>query len=701
MKVLKTTLVIVESPAKVKTIKKFLNNSYKVEASMGHIRDLPKSQLGIDIDHNFEPKYITIRGKGPITDKLKKEAKNCDRIFLATDPDREGEAISWHLAEILNIDKKQACRIEFNEITKAAVTNAIKNPRKLNFSRIDAQQARRILDRLVGYKISPLLWKKVKKGLSAGRVQSVAVRLIVDRENEIRAFVPKEYWTLIAKLNENASKKNFDAKFYGTASEKIEISNKEQMEKILKELEDAEYQVTRIKKGEKRRNAPLPFTTSSLQQEAYRKLGFTTKKTMMVAQQLYEGVDIKGEGTVGLVTYIRTDSTRLSDDAKKEAESYINEKFGEKYFSGAEQKPGKPGKKVQDAHEAIRPTTAFREPDSIKESLDKDQLKLYKLIWERFIASQMQAAVYDTVTVDISAKDYLFRATGSILRFAGFMSVYIEGKDEKEEEADVNLPELTEGQLLKLKKLEDKQHFTEPPLRYSEATLVKALEEKGIGRPSTYAPIITTIQARGYVVKDKKLLVPTELGEKVTELLKDHFKDIVDIEFTANMEEKLDNVEEGDKEWVQIIREFYKPFESTLIEAEQKIGKIEIQDEVSDVVCEHCGKFMVYKQGKFGKFLACPGFPACRNTKAIVESTGIKCPKCEGELIARKTKKGRKFFGCNKYPQCDFVSWDEPVKELCEKCGKNMMKKSSKKGVVYKCLDENCDFEKTNQDKGE
>ncbi len=692
---MKTTLVIVESPAKVKTIKKFLSTNYKVEASMGHIRDLPKSQLGINIENNFEPKYITIRGKGPISDKLKKEAKNCDKIYLATDPDREGEAISWHLAHLLDLDMNKVSRIEFNEITKTAVTNAIKNPRKLNINVVDAQQARRVLDRLVGYKISPLLWKKIKKGLSAGRVQSVAVRLICDREEEIKAFIPKEYWTLTAKLTESKNKKNIDAKYYGTLNEKVEINSEEQMNNLLKDLSEKDYTVNKIKKGEKKRSAPLPFTTSSLQQEAYKKLGFTTKKTMMLAQQLYEGIDIKGEGTVGLVTYIRTDSIRISDDAKKEISEFITDRFGKEYLAG-EQKQAKSGRKVQDAHEAIRPTSVVREPDKIKDSLEKDLYKLYKLIWGRFVASQMQAAIYDTITVDILAGEHIFKATGSILRFPGFMSIYIEGKEEKEEFEDVTLPELEEKQMLKLKKLEPKQHFTEPPLRYTEATLVKALEEKGIGRPSTYAPIISTILARGYVDREKKFLIPTDLGDKVTALLKEYFKDIVNVEFTANMEKKLDDVEEGEKNWVDVIKDFYYPFEETLQNAENTIGKIEIQDEVSEVICELCGKNMVYKQGRYGKFLACPGFPECRNTKAIVESTGIQCPKCEGELVMRKSKKGRKFYGCNKYPECEFVTWDEPVKDLCTKCNSNLVKKATKKGLTYKCINETCDFEKTN-----
>jgi DNA topoisomerase-1 len=697
VKDLKTALVIVESPAKVKTIKKFLSSGYKVEASMGHVRDLPKSQIGIDIENNFEPKYITIRGKGPISDKLKKEAKNVDRVYLATDPDREGEAISWHLAAMLNIDTSKACRIEFNEITKTAVTNALKNPRKLNMNVINAQQARRVLDRLVGYKISPLLWKKVKKGLSAGRVQSVSVRLICDRENEIKNFVEKEYWSLNAMLLEPSSKKNLEAKFYGTIGEKLEINDEEGMNKLLSELEGADYVVGKVKKGEKKRNAPLPFTTSSLQQEAHKKLGFTTKKTMMLAQQLYEGIDIKGEGTVGLVTYIRTDSIRISDDAKKEATQYIEEKFSKDYIN-TEVRQQKAGKKVQDAHEAIRPSSIYREPNAIKDSMEKDQFKLYKLIWERFAASQMQPALYNTVSADIKAGDYLFKAAGSILKFDGFLRVHMDSKADKEEKSefdDVTLPELIEKQILKLKKLEPKQHFTEPPLRYSEATLVKVLEEKGIGRPSTYAPIISTILARGYIVRDKKSLIPTELGEKVTELLIEYFSSIVDVEFTANMEKLLDDVEEGEKNWVDIIRDFYIPFELVLQKAEEEIGKIQIEDEVSDVICEHCGRNLVFKQGKFGKFLACPGFPECRNIKPILVLTGIKCPKCdEGELVQRRSKRGKKFFGCSRYPECNFVTWDEPVKETCPECGTGLAKKPSKAGTVYKCLNEECSYQK-------
>lgn len=689
---MKTTLVIVESPAKVKTIKKFLSSGYKVEATMGHIRDLPKSQLGIDTDNNFEPKYITIRGKGQTIDKLKKEAKGCDKIYLATDPDREGEAISWHLSKILGINPRDDCRIEFNEITKTAVKNAIKKPRSINMDLVDAQQARRVLDRLVGYKISPLLWKKVKKGLSAGRVQSVAVKLIYDREEEIRAFISKEYWDLNAKLLDNKSKKNIDAKFYGNNENKMEINTEAEMEELLKKLEGEEYRITKIKKGEKKRNAPLPFTTSSLQQEAYKKLGFSTKKTMMIAQKLYEGIDIKSEGTIGLVSYIRTDSTRLSEEAIKDAKNFIIDRYGEKYYRKNIVHP-KQGKKVQDAHEGIRPTSAFREPNIIKDSLEKDQYKLYNLIWNRFIASQMEPAIYDTVTVDIAAGDYLFKAAGSNIKFLGFILVYTEEKEDKEEDKDIILPELLEGQILKLKKLEPKQHFTEPPLRYTEATLVKVLEEKGIGRPSTYAPIISTILARGYVIKDKKFLVTTELGEAVTKLLTENFKDIINVEFTANMERDLDNIAEGEKHWIEVIRKFYMPFQKILESAETTIGKIEIPDEVSDEVCEFCGRNLVVKMGRYGKFLACPGFPECRNTKPIVVTTGIGCPKCDGQLVARKTKKGRKFYGCSNYPKCDFTTWDEPTSEICPKCKSHLVKKINNRQSILKCISENCDYE--------
>lgn len=691
---MKKALVIVESPAKVKTIKKFLNKDFAVEASMGHIRDLPKSQLGIDVDGDFEPRYITIRGKSEITNKLKKEAKNAEIVYLATDPDREGEAISWHLSKLLNLDESKIRRVEFNEITKSAVTAAIKKPRKLDMDLVDAQQGRRVLDRLVGYKISPLLWKKVKKGLSAGRVQSVAVRLICDRENEIRAFESKEYWSLIAKLCEE-NKKIFDAKFFGTPTEKMEINDGATMSAIEAKLEDATYTVEKVRKGEKKRNNPFSFTTSTLQQEAYRKLGFTTKKTMMLAQQLYEGIDIKGEGTIGLVTYIRTDSVRISEEAKGEAEKFITERFGKEYLAGAV-RAQKTGKKIQDAHEAIRPSSIYREPEKIKDSLEKDQYRLYELIWNRFTASQMAPAVYDTVNVDILAETpekYLFKAAGSLLKFPGFLKAYGDAKEDKEEYSDISMPDLYEGEKLVKKKLEKKQHFTEPPPRYTEATLVKALEEKGIGRPSTYSPIISTIQDRGYVVKDKKLFIPTELGEKVTDLMKEYFTSIVNVEFTAEMEKTLDEVAEGNTNWKGLIRDFYGPFAEALAVAEEVIGKIEIKDEESDIVCDRCGRMLVYKQGKFGKFLACPGFPECRNTKAIVEKMGIKCPKCkDGDLIGRKTKKGKKFFGCERYPECDFVSWDEPTKENCPKCGNILFKKYVKGSESVRCNHEGCGY---------
>lgn len=693
---MKTSLIIVESPTKVKTIKKFLNSKYKVEATMGHIRDLPKSQLGIDTDNNFEPKYITIRGKGQILDKLKKEAKNSEKIFLATDPDREGEAISWHLSKILNMKEEDIYRIEFNEITKTAVQSAIKNPRNIDMDLVDAQQARRILDRLVGYKISPLLWKKVRKGLSAGRVQSVAVRLICDREEEIRSFVPKEYWNLVAKLFESKNNELIDAKFHGKKNGKIEINSNEEMQQILKDLEGKEYKVEKVKKGEKKRNSPLPFTTSSLQIDAYKKLGFSTKKTMVIAQQLYEGLNVKGEGDVGLISYIRTDSVRISEEAKNEAKKFIIDKYGEKYYKRSYTQT-KASRKIQDAHEGIRPTSVMRIPDLISVSLTKDQFKLYQLIWNRFIASQMQPALYDTIAVDIIAGEYIFKATGSILKFPGFLSVYKEEKEDKEE--NVILPKIQEGQVLKLKKLIPTQHFTEPPLRYTEATLVKTLEEKGIGRPSTYAPTISTILARGYVVKEKKFLVATELGETVTALLIEHFKDIVNIEFTANMEKELDNIAEGEKEWVDLIKQFYTPFELILRKAEQTIGEIKLQDEISDEVCELCGRNLVVKMGRFGKFLACPGFPQCKNTKPILESIGVKCPKCEGDLIIRKTKKGRKFYGCSNYPKCDFVTWDEPTKEKCPKCGHILLKKNKGKHITYKCINDKCDFERKKGDK--
>ena len=661
-------LIIVESPGKVKSIGKFLGRNYKVEASLGHVRDLPKSQIGIDMENDFEPKYIPIRGKGEVISKLKKEAKGAEHVFLATDPDREGEAISWHLANLLDLDDKSLVRITFNEITKNAVLNAIKSPREIDMNLVDAQQARRVLDRIVGYKISPILWEKVRKGLSAGRVQSVAVRLITDREEEIENFIAEEYWTITATLAQKGTKAIFNAKFYGTDKEKIELKDKENTEIILKDIHGKEFYVNRIKKGERKKNPPPPFITSTLQQEASRKLGFTTKRTMIVAQQLYEGIEIKGEGSIGLITYMRTDSSRISSEALGEARSFIGNKFGGKYLPKTA-RIFKSKSSAQDAHEAIRPTSVLMEPDMIKDSLNKDQYRLYRLIWERFVACQMTQAIYDTINIDVKVSNYIFKASGSHLKFDGYKRIYREeqgdnnGKEDKEDESgenDIDLPELTEGETLSLQKLVPEQHFTQPPQRYTEATLVKALEEKGIGRPSTYAPIITTIISRDYVARDGKFLYPTELGKIVTNLLKIHFKDIVDARFTALMEEQLDNIEEGKKKWVEVVKNFYKDFECLLKEAEVKIGRIEVPDEATDVICEKCGKNMVVKLGKYGKFLACPGFPECKNTKPIVEETGVLCPECKGKLLVKRTKKGKKYYGCENYPECKFMTWNKP-----------------------------------------
>jgi DNA topoisomerase I len=690
-------LIIVESPTKVKTIGRFLGKDYKIEASVGHVRDLPKSQMGVDVNNDFEPKYITIRGKGDVISKLKKEAKNAEKIFLATDPDREGEAISWHLANLLNIDEKTKCRISFNEITQNAVKSAIKSPRPIDMDLVDAQQARRVLDRIVGYKISPLLWKKVRKGLSAGRVQSVATRLVCDREEDIDKFVSEEYWSLIAKLVQQSTKVAFEAKFHGTAKEKIELNNEDQVNQILKKLKGAKYTVQKVKLSEKKRTPAAPFITSTLQQEAARKYGFTTKKTMMVAQQLYEGVEIKGTGSIGLVTYIRTDSTRISSEAQQEAGKLIREKYGEKYLP-EEARVYKNKSASQDAHEAIRPSHAEMLPESIKDSLSNDQFKLYRLIWERFIASQMASAVYDTVGADIEAAGYIFKASGSKVKFAGFMAVYIEGRDEEGDDAESTVPVLIEGEEAGFKKLDPKQHFTQPPSQYTEATLVRVLEEKGIGRPSTYAPTITTILARGYVEKDKKFLIPTELGKIVTDIMKNHFKDIVDVQFTAQMEKKLDDVEDGEKKWVEIMKDFYTQFVDTLTDAESQIGHVEVPDEVTEVICEKCGRNMVIKHGRFGKFLACPGFPACRNARPIVEEAGVKCPKCEGRVLIKKSKKGKKYLGCEHNPTCSFMTWDKHTTENCPKCGNFLLKKFSGKKSKLKCSNETCDFTKEDLD---
>lgn len=650
-------LIIVESPAKANTIKKFLGGSTKVVASMGHIRDLPKSKLGVDLENDFEPEYINIRGKGELIKALKKDAKNAKKIYLATDPDREGEAIAWHLDYILKEEHDKIVRVTFNEITKGAVQKAIKEPRNIDLNVVDAQQARRVLDRIVGYQISPLLWKKVKRGLSAGRVQSVAVKLIVEREEEIEKFVPEEYWNIYADLKAKESKKQFEARFYGKNNKKIEIHSKEEIDKILEDIEKAKYVIKEVKKGEKKRNAAPPFTTSTMQQEASRKLGFTLKKTMSVAQGLYEGVKIPEKGSVGLITYMRTDSTRISEVARQAAKEHIVNTYGEQYY---ENRYYKAKKDSQDAHEAIRPTYADLEPDQIKESLTKDQYKLYKLIYNRFMASQMSSAIYNTMAVTIDADDYTFKANGQSIKFKGFMVLYVEGTDQEEQEAGM-LPELKEGQEVEKIKINPKQSFTEPPARYTEASLVKALEEKGIGRPSTYSPTITTILERRYIEKQQKQLVPTELGRIVNKLLVENFKDIVNVEFTADIESQFDNIAEGKEEWKQMIRDFYGPFKGELDEAEKNLEHVEIKDEVSDVKCDKCGRMMVYKYGRFGKFLACPGYPECKNTKAIVETINVPCPKCGGEVQVRKTKRNKKYYICENNPKtCDFISWNKP-----------------------------------------
>lgn len=686
---LSKTLVIVESPAKAKSIGKYLGRNYTVKASMGHVRDLPKSQFGVDVEKDFSPKYITIRGKGDIIKELRSAVKKVDRVLLASDPDREGEAIAWHLTKLLELDENSSCRIEFNEITKNAIQQAVKHPRPIDVDRVNAQQARRILDRLVGYNLSPLLWRKVKKGLSAGRVQSVAVRLICDREEEIQAFIPEEYWSLTAKFAKSG-KSPFEAKLHKFNNKKIQINNKEEMDRVLTDLKGAKYQVESVSRKEKLRNPAAPFTTSSLQQEASRKLNFTSRKTMVVAQQLYEGIELGKEGPMGLVTYIRTDSTRVSETAVDEARKFILDRFGPAYVPKQARQSVSKGK-VQDAHEAIRPTSVQREPESIKQFLTNDQFKLYKLIWSRFLASQMASAVIDTTSMDIAAANYIFRASGSIVKFPGFMQIYIEGNDEGTKEEEKILPELVKGDRVEVKSLTPKQHFTQPPPRYTDATLVKVLEEKGIGRPSTYAPIVETIQKRGYVVRENKQFYPTELGVIVVELLKKHFPDVINIEFTADMEEKLDQIAEGEEEWAGVLKDFYEPFSKTLEQAEEQIGKVKVADEVSDEICEHCGKNMVIKLGRYGKFLACPGFPDCRNTKPLLEPTGVKCPKCEGEMVLRRSKKGRKFYGCSRYPQCEFVTWDTPTNEKCPHCGDMMIEKNSRnKGKNLQCVNQDC-----------
>ena len=650
-------LIIVESPAKANTIKKFLGGNTKVVASMGHIRDLPKSKLGVNIENNFEPEYINIRGKGDLIKSLKKDANNAKKVYLATDPDREGEAIAWHLAYILGIDVKSSCRVTFNEITKTAVQKAMKEPRTLDINLIDAQQARRVLDRIVGYKISPVLWKKVRRGLSAGRVQSVAVRLIVEREEEIEKFIPEEYWNISAILKDEESKKTFLAKFYGQNNKKLELHSKDEVDKILKDISKGKYIVKEVKKSEKKRTPAPPFTTSTLQQEASRKLGFTLKKTMMIAQGLYEGVNVLNRGSVGLITYMRTDSTRISEEARSAAKEQIINKYGEEYY---ENRYYKTKADSQDAHEAIRPTYIDLDPESIKESLSNDQYKLYKLIYNRFIASQMSQAIYDTISANIEVNKYNFKANGQTLKFKGFMTLYVESTDTEEEE-DIQMPELKEGQVVIEQKLDPKQSFTEPPARYTEASLVKALEEKNIGRPSTYSPTITTILERRYIEKDNKQLVPTELGKAVNKLLIENFKDIINVEFTSNMENKFDRIAEGNENWKNTIKEFYEPFQKVIEKVEKELEHVELVEEVSDVPCEKCGRMMVIKYGKYGKFLACPGYPECKNAKPFVVTIDEPCPKCGAKVQIRKTKKKRNYYICENNPKsCDYISWNKP-----------------------------------------
>ena len=689
------SLVIVESPAKVKTIKKFLGANYEIAASQGHVRDLPKSSLGIDVEHDYEPKYITIRGKGDLLASLRKLVKKADKVYLATDPDREGEAISWHLYEALDLSKKKTYRITFNEITKNAVKEAIKNPREIDQKLVDAQQARRMLDRMVGYRISPLLWAKVKRGLSAGRVQSVALRIICDREEEIAAFIAKEYWTLDASFGLKDSKHRFVAHYYSDKDGNKEITNQQQadaIEKALKKALDTNcYRITDIKPGERVKKAPLPFTTSTLQQEASKVLNFSTKKTMQLAQQLYEGVDIKGQGTVGLITYLRTDSTRVSEEAVANAKDYIVNNYGEKYaiLNNSTKKDGKEQKKIQDAHEAIRPTDINRTPDAVKSSLSRDQLRLYTLIWKRFAASQMASAVYATMSVKLDVADYKFTSAASSISFEGFMKVYTSSDEDKSENAFL-IKELKKDSKLTFESLEKKQHFTQPPAHYTEASLVRALEELGIGRPSTYAPTITTIMARRYVIKEGKNLFVSELGEAVNGIMKDAFPSIVDVNFTATMESLLDSVEEGSIGWKTVISNFYPDLDEAVKSAEEKLAHVEIKDEVTDEICEFCGRNMVIKYGQHGKFLACPGFPDCKNAKPYLEKIGVACPKCGKDILARKTKKGRRYYGCIGYPQCDFVSWAMPVNEKCPTCGAILVKKGNK----LVCSEETCKFSK-------
>ena len=679
-------LIIVESPTKVKTIKKFLGSNYDVAASNGHVRDMPKSQLGFDVENNYEPKYITIRGKGDILAALRKSVKKSDKVYLATDPDREGEAISWHLSKALKLEEKDIHRITFNEITKTAVKESLKHPRAIDMDLVDAQQARRMLDRMVGYRISPLLWAKVKRGLSAGRVQSVTLRIIADREEEIAAFIPEEYWTLDADFTIPGERKPLTARFYGTEKEKITIHSKEELDTITKKLEGAKYQVAEVKKGERTKKAPVPFTTSTLQQEASKVLNFSTQKTMRVAQQLYEGVDVKGSGTVGIITYLRTDSTRISDEADASARAYVEENYGKEYVSAAVQEK-KSGKKIQDAHEAIRPKDITRTPFALKESLTRDQFRLYQLIWKRFAASRMANAQYTTTSVKIDAAGYRFHVSASKKKFDGFMAVYVQDEEEKGE-GNLLVKEISSETQLNFKSFEEKQHFTQPPAHYTEAALVKTLEELGIGRPSTYAPTITTIINRRYVAKENKNLYMTELGEVVNNIMVQAFPSIVDVNFTANMESLLDKVEEGVVNWKTVVSNFYPDLDEAVLNAEKELAKVKIEDEVTDIVCEECGRNMVIKYGPHGRFLACPGFPECRNTKPYLEKIGVACPKCGKDIVLRKTKKGRKYYGCENNPDCDFMSWQKPSKEKCPKCGGIMVEKGNK----LLCINEACGY---------
>lgn len=687
-------LVIVESPAKAKTIERYLGKKYKVKASMGHVIDLPKSQMGVDVEAEYKPKYITIRGKGDILKELRKEAKKATKIYLAADPDREGEAIAWHLAHALKIDENSECRVVFNEITKDAIKESFKHPRKIDYNLVDAQQARRVLDRLVGYNISPLLWKKVKRGLSAGRVQSVAVKMIIDRENEIKNFVPEEYWSIEGTFLKE--KDSFLGKFYGVEGEKQELKNEQEVKKILNRLTDNKFKIDKVNKRERRRNPARPFITSTLQQEAARKLNFRARKTMMIAQQLYEGIDLgkKTGGITGLITYMRTDSTRISESARNEAVAYIEEKFGKNYIGGSQKRKQQEG--AQDAHEAIRPTSVLREPSALKGILSNDQLKLYKLIYDRFLASQMAPAIMDTMTVHLLNNGVEFRATGSKIKFKGFMKVYIEGTDHEKKDEEKYLPDLEEGEFVDAKDLQPNQHFTQPPPRYTEATLVGTLEKQGIGRPSTYAPTLDTIQRRGYVSLDNRRFVPTEIGEIVTEILDEYFPEITNVDFTVQMEDNLDLIEEGKVGWINIIDDFYKDFEVRLEKAEEEMKTIEIKDEPAGIDCEKCGSPMVYKMGRYGKFMACSNFPDCRNTKPILKKIGVTCPSCKkGDIVERKSKKNRVFYGCDTYPECEFVSWDKPIGRSCPKCDQYLVEKRTKKQVQIKCS--NCDYKEEAQ----